>query len=130
MRADGSRPKQTNLGYVLVVSLLGFRSDLSIVLLPDGDYSAAKEALFTNINLRRLGCGGRSGLTLSEASPSQQERFLQQYRLPSASASGANFPLAVLRTIQLVQAALALFNMGPVASDAHRLFEPDGLCEL
>lgn len=130
VRADGSRPKQTNLGYVLVVSLLGFRSDLSIVPLPDGDYLAAKEALFTNINLRRLGCGGRSGLTLSEASPSQQERFLQQYRLPSASASGPNFPLAVLRTIQLVQAALALFNMGPVGGDAQRLLEPDGLlCE-
>lgn len=111
-----------------MVSLLGFRSDLSIVLLPEGDYAAAKEALYTNINLRRLGCGGRSGLTLSEASPSQQERFLQQYRLPSASTSGPNFPQAVLRTIQLVQAALALFNKGPVATSSKELQEPDGLC--
>ncbi|KAK9900836.1 hypothetical protein P389DRAFT_208263 [Cystobasidium minutum MCA 4210] len=128
--SDGARPKQTNLGYVLVVSLLGFRSDLSIVLVPDGDYSAAKENLYTNINLRRLGCGGRSGLTLSEASPSQQERFLQQYRLPSASTSGPNFTQAVLRTIQLVQAGLALFDKGPVASTSKELQEPDGLlCE-
>jgi hypothetical protein len=58
--------KQTHIGYILVVSLLGFRSDLSLVLIPDGDWEKHKEALYTNINLRRLGHGGRSGLSLND----------------------------------------------------------------
>jgi len=126
-RTDGARPKQTPLGFVLVVSLLGFRSDLTIVLLPRGDFALAQDALFTNINLRRLGCGGRSGLSLSDPSPAQQERLLATYRLPNVASNMRVFTLTVLGLIKLVQSALALFNLGPLANDPKGLLQPDGL---
>lgn len=48
----------------MVTSLGNFRSDLNIVHIPGGDFLAARDDLFVNINLLRMGCSGRSGLNL------------------------------------------------------------------
>lgn len=48
----------------MVTSLANFRSDLNIVHIPNGDVLAVKDDLYVNINLQRLGAGGRSGLNL------------------------------------------------------------------
>ena len=50
----------------MVTSLANFRSDFTIVQIPDGNYLHAREQLWTNINLLRMGCSGRSALTLQK----------------------------------------------------------------
>ena len=62
-------------------------------------------------------------------SPSQQERLLQIYRLPSAGSDVLVFQLTILTLIKLVQAALALFGLGPLAQDETGQLVPDGLRE-
>lgn len=49
----------------MVTSLPNFRSDLNIVPIP-GDFLSIQERLYVNINLLRMGCSGRSALTLDE----------------------------------------------------------------
>lgn len=48
----------------MVTSLANFRSDYTVVHIPDGDFLAHREQLYVNIDLLRMGCGGRSALTL------------------------------------------------------------------
>lgn len=82
LRRDGARPKEvysllyrmifspsspkTERGTLMVTSLANFRSDFTIVQISDGNYLHAREQLWTNINLLRMGCSGRSALTLQK----------------------------------------------------------------
>jgi hypothetical protein len=50
----------------MVTSLANFRSDYTIVHIPSGNYLEAREELYVNINLLRMGCSGRGALTLQE----------------------------------------------------------------
>ena len=50
----------------MVTSLAHFRSDYTIVHIPRGNLLAVKDQLYVNINLLRMGCSGRSALTLEE----------------------------------------------------------------
>lgn len=50
----------------MVTSLAHFRSDYTIVHIPNGDFLAVQERLYSNINLLRMGCSGRSAVTLEE----------------------------------------------------------------
>lgn len=50
----------------MVTSLANFRSDYTIVNVPSGNFLDVREQLYTNVNLLRMGCGGRSALTLEE----------------------------------------------------------------
>jgi len=59
-------PFKTERGTLMVTSLANFRSDFTIVQIPDGNYLYAREQLWTNINLLRMGCSGRSALTLQK----------------------------------------------------------------
>jgi len=81
LRRDGARPKQVSDGMLMVTSLANFRSDFTIVHVPNGDFLTAKEQLFTNINLSRMGCSGRSALTLEEPSETTKDRFKTTYFL-------------------------------------------------
>lgn len=65
LRSDG-RPKETGQGVLMVTSLAHFRSDYTIVHIPHGNFLATKDQLYANINLLRMGCSGRSALTLEE----------------------------------------------------------------
>lgn len=51
---------------ILVTTLHNFRSDYNLIPIPDGNFLAAREQLYVNINLLRMGCSGRSALTLEE----------------------------------------------------------------
>ncbi|KAG6817424.1 hypothetical protein H0H87_009069 [Tephrocybe sp. NHM501043] len=144
LRRDGARPKQTPDGVLMATSLAHFRSDYTIVLVPDGDFAAVREQLHANINLLRMGCAGRSALTLEEPSDATKARFAATYHFPdpiagpdpkprsvsrSASTHHAVVPAAapaaapasrlftrtVLELIRLVQAGLALFGPPPPA---------------
>ncbi|KAF9567298.1 hypothetical protein CPC08DRAFT_703209 [Agrocybe pediades] len=82
LRADGARPRQTTEGVLMVTSLAHFRSDYTIVQIPGGDFNQVKDQLYANINLLRIGCSGRTALTLEDPSESTKERFISLYSLP------------------------------------------------
>jgi len=66
LRRDGARPRETEHGILLVTSLANFRSDYNLIPIPDGNFLTVREQLYVNINLLRMGCSGRSALTLAE----------------------------------------------------------------
>lgn len=78
--------------------------------------------IYLNINLRKLGCGARSGLTLTEPSAAQQDRFLSMYSLHPTKSPEA-FASTVLGLIGLVQEALSLFGIGPFAAELAKEIE-------
>ena len=85
LRADGAKPKQTPHGVLMVTSLAHFRSDFTIVHIPDGNFLAVKDQLYTNINLLRMGCSGRSALALDDPSDTIKDRFISMYSLPETT---------------------------------------------
>ncbi|KAI0765510.1 hypothetical protein BC629DRAFT_1596637 [Irpex lacteus] len=85
LRRDGARPKETNHGVIMVTSLANFRSDFTIVHIPGGNYLDVREQLYTNINVLRMGCSGRSALTLEEPSETTKDRFISSYYIPDKS---------------------------------------------
>ncbi|KAJ4478088.1 hypothetical protein J3R30DRAFT_3290637, partial [Lentinula aciculospora] len=110
-----AKPKETPYGTLLVTSLAQFRSDFTIVQIPDGDLESAKPQLFTNINLLRMGCSGRSGLTLEEPSDTTKDRFISTYYLPDNHLAGPGktpslFNHTVLELVKLVQVSLHIFG--------------------
>jgi hypothetical protein len=110
----------------MITSFNSFRGDLNLVLIPDGDCDTHRCQLFTNINLARMGCGGRSAPTLDPSPDATQDKFLALYAIPPNAAALIGFNNVVLEFVRLVQAALAIFGFFP--TDAmHR----DGLlCDL
>ena len=50
----------------MITSLANFRSDYTIVQIPRGKFLDVKDQLYTNIDVLRMGCSGRSALTLEE----------------------------------------------------------------
>ncbi|KAJ3741121.1 hypothetical protein DFH05DRAFT_305490 [Lentinula detonsa] len=114
-RHANAKPKETPYGSLLVTSLAQFRSDFTIVQIPDGNLESAKPQLFTNINLLRMGCSGRSGLTLEEPSDTTKDRFISTYFLPDNHLTGAEkasslFNDTVLELVKLVQVSLHIFG--------------------
>ncbi|KAI0036839.1 hypothetical protein K488DRAFT_67438 [Vararia minispora EC-137] len=122
LRQAGARPKQTGSGVLMVTSLANFRSDYTIVHIPSGFYLEARERLFTNINLLRMGCSGRTALTLEEPSDTTKDRFIGMYRVQDAIRAPALFSTTILELVRLVQAGLAIFGMYSLAPE-----ERDGL---
>ena len=57
---------KTEHGVLLVTTLNNFRSDYNLIPIPDGNFLDTREQLHVNINLLRMGCSGRSALTLEE----------------------------------------------------------------
>lgn len=75
----------------MVTSLAHFRSDYTIVHIPRGNLLAVKDQLYVNINLLRMGCSGRSALTLEEPSDSTKDRFISAYQLPDTTVTRSSF---------------------------------------
>ncbi|KAF9646031.1 hypothetical protein BDM02DRAFT_3148177 [Thelephora ganbajun] len=111
LRRDGARPKETDRGTLMVTSLANFRSDFTIVQIPDGNYLHAREQLWTNINLLRMGCSGRSALTLQKPGETTIDRFISMYHFPDKIRSGDLFNATVLGLVKAVQASLTIFGM-------------------
>jgi hypothetical protein len=129
LRADGAKPKQTPHGTLMLTSLAHFRSDYTIVHIPSGNFPPVRDHLYANINLLRMGCSGRSALTLEDPSDSTKDRFLSSYHLPDCTTiplptSLEHLPLrspektkdrpsfvpTVLELVKLLQASLAIFG--------------------
>ena len=101
-----ARKKETLLGTLLVTNLSGFPSTLTVIPVPGGDVRQHRESFIVNENLKRLGCSGRAGLSLSPATGATRAKFHQLYQTSEL------VPLeeAAIELIKLCQAALVIFN--------------------
>ncbi|CAE6454354.1 unnamed protein product [Rhizoctonia solani] len=126
LKRTGARPHETPDGVVMVTSFSSFRGDLNLVLVPDGDCDAHRCQLFANINLARMGCGGRSAPTLDPAPEATQSKFLALYAIPPTVPLLVGFNNLVLEFVRLVQSALMIFGFFPTDTT-----DRDGLlCDL
>ncbi|BGP50003.1 hypothetical protein JCM10450v2_005908 [Rhodotorula kratochvilovae] len=152
LKQSGARVNETPQGHIPLTALPSLPPSLALVQLPPvplyspssdpeapteaADYRYHEPLLIQNINLRRLGLGGRAGFRLppavssskhhstsTGATPAQQLHFLQAYKLPvpppstSSSAPAGrtrDFTSTVIALGRTVQHALALFGLGPV----------------
>ncbi|OCK76728.1 hypothetical protein K432DRAFT_428517 [Lepidopterella palustris CBS 459.81] len=109
-----ARKRETSLGTLMITNLSGFPSSLTVIPVPDGDVTKHRELFFVNENLKRLGCSGRLGITLSPPSSATIAKFHQLYR------TSDKIPLnsSVIELVKLCQVALVLFgNLEPEYAD-------------
>ncbi|KAL9595570.1 MAG: hypothetical protein Q9219_006366 [cf. Caloplaca sp. 3 TL-2023] len=101
-----ARKKDTHLGTLMVTNLSGFPSALTVILVPNGNLKQHREDFIVNEDLKRMGCAGRAGLTLSYPVQATESKFARQYR------TSDRIPLysAVIELVKLCQAALMLFG--------------------
>ncbi|CAP59846.1 uncharacterized protein PODANS_1_1740 [Podospora anserina S mat+] len=102
-----ARPKETDIGELMVTNLSSFPSALTVIAVPDGDIQKHRQVFIVNENLKRLGCSGRSGLTLTDPTPATQAKFLQLYKTNEK----IPFAQAVLELVRMCQMALHIFGM-------------------
>lgn len=101
-----ARPKETPLGTVMVTNLSGFPSALTVIPVPDGNIKKHREDFIVNENLKRLGCSGRSGLTLAQPASATQAKFHQLYK----TSDRIDLYKAVIEIVKLCQVALVMFD--------------------
>jgi hypothetical protein len=102
-----ARPKETEIGELMVTNLSSFPSALTVIPVPEGDIRKHRQLFIVNENLKRLGCSGRSGLTLTEPTPATQAKFMQMYK----TSDRIPFVQAVVELVKLCQLALFMFGM-------------------
>jgi len=102
-----ARPKETEIGELMVTNLSSFPSALTVIAVPDGDIRKHRQVFIVNENLKRLGCSGRSGLTLADPTSATQAKFMQMYK------TSDRIPVvqAVLELVKLCQTALFMFGV-------------------
>ncbi|KAK5657043.1 hypothetical protein OQA88_3569 [Cercophora sp. LCS_1] len=101
-----ARPKETDIGELMVTNLSSFPSALTCIPVPEGDIKKHRQVFIVNENLKRLGCSGRSGLTLSEPTAATQAKFLQLYK----TSDRVPFWQSVIELVKLCQVALFIFG--------------------
>lgn len=101
-----ARPKATELGELMITNLNTFPSSLTVIPVPDGDLRQHRHLFIVNEDLKRLGCSGRSGLTLTEPTEATQSKFQQLYRISDR----IPFNQSVTELIKLCQVALFMFD--------------------
>lgn len=102
-----ARPKETELGELMVTNLSSFPSALSVISVPDGSIKKHRQAFIVNEDLKRMGCSGRSGMTLADPTPATQAKFYSMYKIHE------NVPFfeAVMELVKMCQVALFIFGM-------------------
>ncbi|KAF8935236.1 hypothetical protein BGZ58_005154 [Dissophora ornata] len=113
----GDPVHKTPYGQLFVTNLSLFASSLNIVLVPyEGDFDLYQRRFYLNLNLRRMGCSGRSALTSKSPSDAQREKFNQLYKISDST----DFEETVIRLVNLVQNCLFIFGL-------FKLSDVDGL---
>lgn len=102
-----TRKKDTPLGALMVTNLSGFPSSLTIIPIPDGNVSAHRKDFFVNENLKRLGCAGRTGISVAEPTLAAQAKFHQLYK----TSDKVGLYESVIEMVKLCQIALMLFGV-------------------
>ncbi|CRK39169.1 hypothetical protein BN1723_000706 [Verticillium longisporum] len=101
-----ARPKETDEGELMVTNLSSFPSALTVIPVPDGDIRTHRKLFIVNEDLKRLGCSGRSGMSLTDPTPATQAKFYQLFR----TSDRPPFFESVLELVKLCQTALFLFG--------------------
>ncbi|OAQ98173.1 hypothetical protein LLEC1_06576, partial [Akanthomyces lecanii] len=101
-----ARPKETGKGQLLVTNLSNFPSSLTVIPVPDGDIRRHRQTFIVNEDLKRLGCAGRSGLTLTEPPEATRSKFHQLYK----TSERIPFMQSVTELVKLCQVALYMFD--------------------
>ncbi|KAM0217879.1 hypothetical protein ACHAPA_001249 [Fusarium lateritium] len=101
-----ARPKETELGELMVTNLSNFPSALTVIMVPEGDIRKYRSSFIVNEDLKRLGCSGRSGMTLSDPTEATQLKFLQLYR----TSDRVPVTQAVVELVKLCQVTLYMFD--------------------
>jgi hypothetical protein len=101
-----ARPKETPLGMLMVTNLSSFPSALTVIPVPDGDVKKHREDFIVNEDLKRLGCSGRSGLSLAAPAGATQAKFHQLYK----TSDRILLYSAVIELVKLCQVALLIFG--------------------
>jgi hypothetical protein len=102
-----AKRRETGLGTVMITNISSFPSSLTVIPVPDGDVNNHRLDFLVNENLKRLGCSGRVGLTLSKPSPATAAKFYQLYRVSEK----IQVETAVVELVKLCQTALMLFGL-------------------
>ncbi|KAM0329331.1 hypothetical protein ACHAQA_004636 [Verticillium albo-atrum] len=90
----------------MVTNLSSFPSALTVIPVPDGDIRTHRKLFIVNEDLKRLGCSGRSGMSLTDPTPATHAKFYQLYR----TSDRTPFFESVLELVKLCQTALFLFG--------------------
>ncbi|KAF2969648.1 hypothetical protein GQX73_g3928 [Xylaria multiplex] len=101
-----ARPRDTDLGELMVTNLSSFPSALTVISVPGGNIKNQRRTFIVNENLKRLGCSGRSGIALSEPIPAAKAKFLQLYK----TSEKVSIEEAVVELVKFCQVALHLFG--------------------
>ncbi|KAI1068360.1 hypothetical protein LB507_004540 [Fusarium sp. FIESC RH6] len=101
-----ARPKETELGELMVTNLSNFPSALTVIMVPEGDIKKYRSSFIVNEDLKRLGCSGRSGMTLSDPTEATQLKFLQLYK----TSDRVPVTQAVVELVKLCQVTLYMFD--------------------
>ncbi|KAJ1327849.1 nucleoprotein TPR [Microdochium nivale] len=115
-----ARPKSTPLGELMVTNLSSFPSALTVIAVPGGDIKKHRNAFVVNENLKRLGCSGRSGMSLSEPTAAARAKFYQLYKVNDK----IPFDQAVVELVKLCQVALYIFDI------LHSAYVDGLLCDI
>ncbi|KAI5208310.1 hypothetical protein AUEXF2481DRAFT_109398 [Aureobasidium subglaciale EXF-2481] len=101
-----ARRKETPLGILMITNLSGFPSSLNVIPVPDGDLKKHRFDYFVAENLKRMGCSGRVGLTLTAPNSATTAKFHQLYKTSDKNP----IHTAVIELVKLCQAALNIFD--------------------
>ncbi|KAI1421873.1 hypothetical protein F5Y12DRAFT_800314 [Xylaria sp. FL1777] len=101
-----ARPRETDLGELMVTNLSSFPSALTVISVPGGSIKDQRRTFIVNENLKRLGCSGRSGIALSEPIPAAKAKFRQLYK----TSDKVSTEDAVIELVKFCQVALYLFG--------------------
>ncbi|KAI0198260.1 hypothetical protein F4808DRAFT_262938 [Astrocystis sublimbata] len=101
-----ARPRDTELGELMVTNLSSFPSALTVMSVPGGNIKNQRRTFIVNENLKRLGCSGRSGIALSEPIPAAKAKFSQLYK----TSIKVSTEEAVIELVKFCQVALYLFG--------------------
>lgn len=101
-----ARPRETELGELMVTNLSSFPSALTVISVPGGDIKNQRRTFIVNENLKRLGCSGRSAIALSEPIPAAKAKFQQLYK----TSDKVPIEEAVVELVKFCQVALYLFG--------------------
>ncbi|KAH9943422.1 uncharacterized protein BXZ73DRAFT_40322 [Epithele typhae] len=131
LRRDGARPKETEKGILMVTSLANFRSDYTIVHIPSGNFLDVRDQLYANIDILRMGLGGRSALTLEEPSDATKDRFIALYHVTDKAPARSRdlFNSTILELVKVIQASLAIFGMFEFSAEERNGLLCDVTCD-
>ncbi|GME95761.1 unnamed protein product [Ambrosiozyma monospora] len=98
---------ETENGKIFITNLAQLDSTLILIPVPKGDFRKLYTQYVINYNLKKLGCGPRSSMVISEPSKSVEDKFKSSFKIP------ADIPLdyACREVICIMQTFLYYYDM-------------------